>query len=121
MTDKQDNPGINLPPPPIYVVPLVLELVLNRRVRLPFLPRGAGRGLGRPLLQRIRPRPLGVGRGARGLEGRRYPLAHRPGVRRPAASSGGRARGRGGRAPRTSENVQAKLVNGLPRQLRALA
>jgi protein-S-isoprenylcysteine O-methyltransferase Ste14 len=50
MTDNQDNPGINLPPPLIYVVPLVLGFVLNRRVRLPFLPRGAARGLGWPLL-----------------------------------------------------------------------
>jgi len=41
MTDNQDNPGINLPPPLIYVVPLVLGLVLNRRVRLPFLLEGA--------------------------------------------------------------------------------
>ena len=50
MTDNQDNPGINLPPPMIYVVPLLLGLVLDRRVRLPFLPRGAARGLGWPLL-----------------------------------------------------------------------
>jgi protein-S-isoprenylcysteine O-methyltransferase Ste14 len=50
MTDNQDNPGINLPPPLIYVVPLVLGLVLDRRVRFPFLPRGAARDLGWPLL-----------------------------------------------------------------------
>jgi protein-S-isoprenylcysteine O-methyltransferase Ste14 len=50
MTDNQDNPGINLPPPLIYVVPLLLGLLLDRRVRLPFLPRGAARGLGWPLL-----------------------------------------------------------------------
>jgi len=30
---------------------------------------------------------------ARGIEGRRYPLAHRPGVRRPQASLRDRARG----------------------------
>ena len=50
MTDNQDNPGINLPPPLIYVVPLLLGLLLDRRARLPFLPRGAARGLGWPLL-----------------------------------------------------------------------
>jgi len=50
MTDNQDNPGINLPPPLIYVVPLLLGLLLDRRARLPFLPRGATRGLGWPLL-----------------------------------------------------------------------
>jgi hypothetical protein len=50
MNDNQDNPGINLPPPLIYVVPLVLGLDLNRRARLPFLPHGAARGLRWPLL-----------------------------------------------------------------------
>jgi len=41
MTDHQDDPAINLPPPLIYAVPLVLGLVLKRRVRLPFLSHGA--------------------------------------------------------------------------------
>ena len=50
MTDNQDNPGINLPPPLIYVVLLVLGLLLDRMAPLPFLPRGAARGLGWPLL-----------------------------------------------------------------------
>jgi protein-S-isoprenylcysteine O-methyltransferase Ste14 len=50
MTDNQDNPGINVPPPLIYVVPLVLGLLLDGRAHLPFLPRGAARGLGWPLL-----------------------------------------------------------------------
>ncbi len=50
MTDNQDNPGINLPPPLIYVVPLLLGLLLDRGACLPFLPRGAARGLGWPLL-----------------------------------------------------------------------
>ena len=50
MTDNQDNPTINIPPPLIYVVPLALGLVLDRRAPLPFLPRGAARGLGWPLL-----------------------------------------------------------------------
>jgi protein-S-isoprenylcysteine O-methyltransferase Ste14 len=50
MTDNQDNPGINLPPPLIYAVPLVLGLLLDRRAPLPFLPHAAARGLGWPLL-----------------------------------------------------------------------
>ena len=50
MTDNQDNPTINIPPPLIYVVPLALGLVLDRRAPLPFLARGATRGLGWPLL-----------------------------------------------------------------------
>lgn len=50
MTDHQDNPHINIPSPLIYVVPLALGLVLDRRALLPFLPRGAARGLGWPLL-----------------------------------------------------------------------
>ncbi len=53
MTDNQanqDNPGINVPPPLIYVVPLILGLLLNRKVHLPFLPRSVARSLGWPLL-----------------------------------------------------------------------
>jgi protein-S-isoprenylcysteine O-methyltransferase Ste14 len=50
MTDNQDNPGINVPPPLIYVVPLILGLLLDRGARLPFLPRSAARGLGWPLI-----------------------------------------------------------------------
>ena len=50
MTDGQDNPGIKVPPPLIYVVPLVLGLMLNRRVHLPFLSRGLARGLGWSLM-----------------------------------------------------------------------
>ena len=50
MADDQDNPGINVPPPLIYVVPLILGLLLNRIAHLPFLPRGAARGLGWTLL-----------------------------------------------------------------------
>src|SRR5215208_4843132 len=40
MADNQDNPGIRVPPPLIYLVPLVAGLVLDRRLHLPFLPRG---------------------------------------------------------------------------------
>ena len=50
MTDNQDNPGINVPPPLIYVVPLILGLLLDRRAHRPFLPRSAARGLGWPLV-----------------------------------------------------------------------
>ena len=50
MTDDQDNPGIRLPPPLTYVVPLILGLLIDRTVRLPFVPRSAARGLGWPLL-----------------------------------------------------------------------
>ena len=50
MTDHQDNPGINVPPPLIYLLPLLLGLMLDRRRRLSFLPCGAARGLGWSLL-----------------------------------------------------------------------
>ena len=40
MSDERDNPGISVPPPLIYVVPLALGLLLDRRAHLPFLPRG---------------------------------------------------------------------------------
>ena len=50
MSDNQDNPGINVPPPLIYVVPLILGLLLDRRAHLPFLPRSAARSLGWPLI-----------------------------------------------------------------------
>jgi protein-S-isoprenylcysteine O-methyltransferase Ste14 len=50
MADERDNPGIKVPPPLIYLVPLLLGLMLDRRRRLPFLPRGVARGLGLSLL-----------------------------------------------------------------------
>ena len=50
MADNQDNPGIRLPPPLIYLVPLAAGLVLDRRLHLPFLPRRVARGLGLSLL-----------------------------------------------------------------------
>ena len=50
MTDNRDNPGINVPPPLLYVVPLILGLLLDRRAHLPFLPRSVARGLGWPLI-----------------------------------------------------------------------
>jgi protein-S-isoprenylcysteine O-methyltransferase Ste14 len=46
MADNQDNPGIRVPPPLIYLVPLVAGLVLDRRLHVPFLPRRVARPLG---------------------------------------------------------------------------
>jgi protein-S-isoprenylcysteine O-methyltransferase Ste14 len=48
--DERDNPGIRVPPPLIYVLPLILGLLLDRRAHIPFLPRNAARGLGWPLI-----------------------------------------------------------------------
>jgi protein-S-isoprenylcysteine O-methyltransferase Ste14 len=50
MADDQDDPGIRVPPPLIYLLPLILGLLLNRRAPVPFLPRGAARGIGWPLI-----------------------------------------------------------------------
>ena len=50
MADDQDNPGIRVPPPLIYLLALLLGLLLNRRLHLPFLPRGVTRVLGWPLV-----------------------------------------------------------------------
>ncbi len=44
--DKGDHPGIKVPPPLIYVVPLVLGAALGGRRRVPFLPPRAARALG---------------------------------------------------------------------------
>ena len=50
MADEQDNPGIRVPPPLIYLLALLLGLLLNRRLDVPFLPRGLARVLGWPLV-----------------------------------------------------------------------
>jgi protein-S-isoprenylcysteine O-methyltransferase Ste14 len=50
MTHNQDNPGISVPPPLIYLLPLLLGLLLDRRRHVPFLPRGVAQGLGWSLL-----------------------------------------------------------------------
>ena len=50
MADEQDNPGIWVPPPPLYMLALLLVLLLDRRAHVPFLPRGAARSLGWPLV-----------------------------------------------------------------------
>jgi protein-S-isoprenylcysteine O-methyltransferase Ste14 len=50
MTNEQDNPEIKVPPPLIYLLPLVLGLMLDRLGNASFLPRGLARGLGWSLL-----------------------------------------------------------------------
>jgi protein-S-isoprenylcysteine O-methyltransferase Ste14 len=50
MADDQDTPGIRVPPPPVYLLALVLGLLLDRRAHLPFLPRRVARVLGGPLV-----------------------------------------------------------------------
>jgi len=47
VADNQDNPGIRVPPPLIYMLPLVAGLALDRRfLHVPFLPRRLARPLG---------------------------------------------------------------------------
>jgi protein-S-isoprenylcysteine O-methyltransferase Ste14 len=48
--DERDKPGIRVPPPPIYLLALLLGLLLDRRAHIPFLPRGVARVLGWPLV-----------------------------------------------------------------------
>jgi protein-S-isoprenylcysteine O-methyltransferase Ste14 len=48
--DKQDNAGIRVPPPLIYLAPLVSGLLLDRRFHVTFLPLGIARTLGWALL-----------------------------------------------------------------------
>jgi protein-S-isoprenylcysteine O-methyltransferase Ste14 len=48
--DEPDNPGIKVPPPLIYLLPLLLGLVLDRKAHLPFLPSGVVRIVGLPLI-----------------------------------------------------------------------
>jgi hypothetical protein len=50
MADDQDNPGIRVPPPLIYLLALLLGLLLNRRLHVPFLSRGVARVFGWPLV-----------------------------------------------------------------------
>ena len=50
MADEQDNPGGRVPPPLTYLLTLLLGLVLDRRLHVPFLPRGVARVLGWPLV-----------------------------------------------------------------------
>jgi protein-S-isoprenylcysteine O-methyltransferase Ste14 len=48
--DEPDNPAIRVPPPLIYLLPLALGLLLDRRLHIPFLPRGVARIIGWPLV-----------------------------------------------------------------------
>ena len=48
--DERDKPGIRVPPPPIYLLALLLGLLLDRKAHVPFLPRGVARLLGWPLV-----------------------------------------------------------------------
>jgi protein-S-isoprenylcysteine O-methyltransferase Ste14 len=50
MSDDQDTPGIRVPPPPVYLLALLLGILLDRRAHVPFLPRGVARVLGWPLV-----------------------------------------------------------------------
>ena len=50
MTDERDNAGVVAPPPLIYLGPLVLGLLLNRKFPAPFLSRRMARVLGLSLL-----------------------------------------------------------------------
>jgi len=50
MSDELDNPGIKVPPPLIYLLPLLLGLALDRRKHVPFLPSGVARLVGGPLI-----------------------------------------------------------------------
>jgi protein-S-isoprenylcysteine O-methyltransferase Ste14 len=51
---SEDEPdaamGIGVPPPVVYLGPLLLGLLLNRKISVPFLPRGLTRVLGLPLV-----------------------------------------------------------------------
>ena len=48
--DERDKPGIRVPPPLIYLLALLFGLLLDRRMHVPFLPRGVARLLGGPLM-----------------------------------------------------------------------
>jgi protein-S-isoprenylcysteine O-methyltransferase Ste14 len=48
--DDRDNAGVIAPPPLIYLGPLVLGLLLKRKLSIPFLPRRLSRVLGWPLV-----------------------------------------------------------------------
>jgi protein-S-isoprenylcysteine O-methyltransferase Ste14 len=50
VTDERDNTGVIAPPPLIYLGPLILGLLVNRKLPVPFLPRGTTRAVGWPLL-----------------------------------------------------------------------
>ncbi len=48
--NDRDDPGVHVPTPLIYLLPMLLGLLLDRRSHLPFLPRGVGQTVGWPLI-----------------------------------------------------------------------
>jgi protein-S-isoprenylcysteine O-methyltransferase Ste14 len=50
MANDQDNPGIKVPPPLIYLLPVLLGLLLDRRAHVPLLPSRVRRTIGWPLI-----------------------------------------------------------------------
>jgi protein-S-isoprenylcysteine O-methyltransferase Ste14 len=48
--NEPDNPGIKVPPPLIYLLPLLLGLLLGRKAHLSFLPNSVVRIVGWPLI-----------------------------------------------------------------------
>lgn len=63
MPDPVDTPKYSVPPPVPPIVALVLIVILDRMVPVPFLPRGVSLAVGVPLLV------LGVGLWAWGVSG----------------------------------------------------
>jgi hypothetical protein len=47
--DESDAMCIGVPPPVVFFGPLILGLLLNRKIPVTFLPRGLTRILGLPL------------------------------------------------------------------------
>jgi protein-S-isoprenylcysteine O-methyltransferase Ste14 len=50
MADDQDKPSIRVPPPPVYLLALLVGLLLDSRAHVPFLPCRVARMLGWPLV-----------------------------------------------------------------------
>jgi hypothetical protein len=48
--DQRDNPDIKVPPPLIYLLPLLFGLILDRKAHLPFLPSSVVRIIGWSLI-----------------------------------------------------------------------
>ena len=48
--DGRDNAGVVAPPPLVYLLPLLAGILANRRIGAPFLPGGAARIVGVPLV-----------------------------------------------------------------------
>ena len=48
--DGRDNAGVVAPPPLVYLLPLLAGILTNRRIGAPFLPGGATRIVGVPLV-----------------------------------------------------------------------